>query len=549
MNTTRLINVSRAWLAQRAKSLTRLPAATALLLGTLTVQADTLVLFPDGGFDSPLGANGAWVEVGGGGVTWSYPTTGGNPGGYGEMTDNSSSWGIWVGGNTTPLPIGPMGLVPGGTYNFVQDMKTITSGGGSAGGVKIESWGPTGKISDSGDMRAASESGVWETYTFPYTIAAGATGIKVVPLWAPNAAVGYDNLGVMVPPQPLIASIDSPAEGDTVSSITFTISASAVVSPGAVTNVAFYDGATLLGKDTTYPYSFTYSGAAVGSHALTVVAKDSNGNSITSAAVNVTVDVIAPPAPTYPTNNAPTPIWPKASVISLYNSSGTYTDRSPINWYPWGSTRSSGDYVITGGGIVKSYLGLQYAGVEPNPGYNLATAMDLSKMNTMHVDVWTTADQLAIKMVSASFNGAAPELIYDEASGVITSNHWVSLDIPLSVFTNINPALNLSKIDQLLWVDNGDIAGTGVQQGDFYIDNVFFYNDTPVIQHPARIGTNFTLQVASRTGTNYVLEASSALKPAAWTGIQTNLGTGAMLTFTNPVSPASPARFFRIRTQ
>jgi hypothetical protein len=49
-------------------------------------KADTAVLFPNGHFDSPAGGPGDWLEVSGG-VTYSYPTTGGNPNGYGVMTD------------------------------------------------------------------------------------------------------------------------------------------------------------------------------------------------------------------------------------------------------------------------------------------------------------------------------------------------------------------------------------------------------------------------------------------------------------------------------
>jgi hypothetical protein len=136
--------------------------------------------------------------------------------------------------------------------------------------------------------------------------------------------------------------------------------------------------------------------------------------------------------------------------------------------------------MISDGRVVKSYLGLGYAGVEPNPSYNPATALDISAMNTFHVDVWTTANQIAIKLVS-TINGAAPEIIYPDSSGVITSNHWVSLDIPLSAFTNLVPTLDLTHFDQLLWVDNGDIPGSGVQQGDFYIDNVYFYSNSVVV--------------------------------------------------------------------
>mgnify|MGYP003345185312 CR=1 FL=1 len=67
------------------------------------------------------------------------------------------------------------------------------------------------------------------------------------------------------------------------------------------------------------------NGAAIGNHALKVVAKDNSGISATSAVVNIVVANLSPPPLTYPTNNAPTPIWPAAAVKSLKNSSGTNT--------------------------------------------------------------------------------------------------------------------------------------------------------------------------------------------------------------------------------
>ena len=437
-------------------------ASIALTALAATAQGQVTVLFPNGDFDHPAGTATPWVETYGGVAVYSYPTSGGNPNGYGIIDATAATWAIWVGGNSTPLPIAPMGLLGGNTYNFVQDMKSIIDGDGiHPPGVKIESWGPNGKISDSGDMTVPITSS-WQTYSFPYYIEPAATGIKVVPLWSSSGKVGYDNLGVIVTPQSLIVSITSPTDGGTVGT-NFTFTATAVVSPGAVTNVAFYDGAVLLGNCATYPYTLNVSNRSVGAHVLSAVAKDNNGDSATSGIVNITVEGLAPPPLTYPVVNAPTPVWPKAKVISVYDSIGAYPSISPVNWYPWGSTKSSGDYQITGGNIVKSYLGLGYAGVEVNPSYNVATAQDLTKMTTMHVDVWTTANQLAIKMVSATYNGAAAEVIYNAASGAITSNNWVGLDIPLSVFTNLNSALHLAAIDQLLWVDNGDIAGPGIQ--------------------------------------------------------------------------------------
>jgi hypothetical protein len=248
-------------------------------------KADTAVLFPNGDFDSPAGGPGDWLEVSGG-VTYSYPTTGGNPNGYGVMTD-TGGWGIWVGGAATPISLASLGLTAGQTYNFVQDMKILS--GSSIGGLKIESWDATHALSDSGDRRPATGSGTWATYSFSYTINPAATGLKIVPLWGPNSVVGYDNLGAVVPGPTLLAvSITSPANGAPVGNY-FTIAASANVYPGTVTNVNFYDGATLLGNDTTSPYSyFTSSNVSAGPHTMKAMAYASTGTTATNT-VNITV--------------------------------------------------------------------------------------------------------------------------------------------------------------------------------------------------------------------------------------------------------------------
>jgi hypothetical protein len=88
--------------------------------------------------------------------------------------------------------------------------------------------------------------------------------------------------------QPLTVGITSPANNATLGTY-FAINAAVTGGNGAVTNVYFYDGSTLLGNDDTSPYSFTWNPAAPGGHALTAVAWDNTGMSATSVAVNVTV--------------------------------------------------------------------------------------------------------------------------------------------------------------------------------------------------------------------------------------------------------------------
>ncbi len=290
--------------------------AASLLLGS--ANAAVTNLFPNGNFDSPAGSPGAWVEgFGSGTTTFSYPTTGGNPGGYGRM-NNSSGWGIWVGGSATPLLLGDYGMVAGGTYTFLMDMKNFVGTG--IGKLKIESWGPGGMISDSGEMLASGQSSSWKTYVFSYTIAANATGIKVVPVTGNASQVGYDNIGVVVPNSALTVSITSPINNAVVLS-NFTISVTATVTPGSVTNVAFYDGNSLLGNDASSPFSFTVNGASLGAHVLKAVARDNSGNSVTSSVVNITV-----------TNTPTLPGWQLVWADEFTQPNGTSPDSGKWNY-------------------------------------------------------------------------------------------------------------------------------------------------------------------------------------------------------------------------
>jgi len=156
------------------------------------------VLFPDGDFSA---GQGAWVEVGNISPGWSYPATGGNPGGYGVMDGTSGGWGIWVGGDVTPISLASLGLTAGQTYTFHQDMIQLTAGGNP--GIKIESW-DTGMLDNTGDMNVAVTSS-WATYTWDYTIHADATGLKIVPLWGSDGSYGYDNIGVV--PEPVTLAL------------------------------------------------------------------------------------------------------------------------------------------------------------------------------------------------------------------------------------------------------------------------------------------------------------------------------------------------------
>lgn len=148
---------------------------------------------PNPGFETPGGAS--WTQVGP--ITgFSYPTTGGNPGGYGVMDASNGQWGIWVANSDAVLTLEQLSLTAGKTYNFTMDMKLLS--GTAIGGFKVDFFpsGSTGNIYPS----IIGDGSNWATYTFPVAIPAGTTSVKLVPLWGPSSVVGYDNIAVNTTP-------------------------------------------------------------------------------------------------------------------------------------------------------------------------------------------------------------------------------------------------------------------------------------------------------------------------------------------------------------
>jgi len=86
-------------------------------------------------------------------------------------------------------------------------------------------------------------------------------------------------------------SITNPSDSSTFTApVSITINAPASDSNGTIVAVEFYQGTTLLGKDSTAPYSFTWNNVAPGNYKLTAKAYDNGGATETSAAVTITVN-------------------------------------------------------------------------------------------------------------------------------------------------------------------------------------------------------------------------------------------------------------------
>ena len=86
-------------------------------------------------------------------------------------------------------------------------------------------------------------------------------------------------------------SITSPVNAASFTSpATITINATATDLTDSITKVAFYYGTTLIGTDSSYPYSINWTNVAAGSYSLTAIATSSNGLSTTSIPVSIIVN-------------------------------------------------------------------------------------------------------------------------------------------------------------------------------------------------------------------------------------------------------------------
>ena len=133
-----------------------------------------------------------------------------------------------------------------------------------------------------------------EDMTAPYSFAWSGVGSGTYQLTAKaidnDGAAKTTAASTITVNAPPTASITSPANGAVFRwRPTITITATATDPGGSVTKVQFRNGNTVLGQDTTAPYSYTWSNVASGNHTLRVRATDNAGAVTTSAPVGITV--------------------------------------------------------------------------------------------------------------------------------------------------------------------------------------------------------------------------------------------------------------------
>lgn len=128
---------------------------------------------------------------------------------------------------------------------------------------------------------------------------------------------------------PPTVNITTPTNGQSFAAPALVAIVAEASDDGAVTNVAFFDGATFLGQTNSAPFTLTV-GLAPGGHALTAVATDDLGLSATSSVVNISVDSGNIP-PTVTITNPPDGAVLSASANFTINALAADADGSVTN--------------------------------------------------------------------------------------------------------------------------------------------------------------------------------------------------------------------------
>jgi hypothetical protein len=137
-------------------------------------------------------------------------------------------------------------------------------------------------------------------------------------------------------------------------------------------------------------------------------------------------------------------------VISVF--SNAYTNVAGTDFNPgWGQSTVVSTVEIEGNHTLK-YANLNYQGTQ------FASALDVSGMDKLHVDMWT-ADATEVNIFCISTGPV--ETAYSLA---VTPNQWVSYDIPLSAFGDVD----MADVIQLK-VTGNDGSPT------IFLDNIYFY--------------------------------------------------------------------------
>ena len=160
----------------------------------------------------------------------------------------------------------------------------------------------TWSVSTNAAHGTATASGTGTSKAIGYTPTANYNGADSFVVQVSDGRGGTDTITVNVTITAVndapSVSLTAPTNGASFTApATITLTANASDVDGTITTVGFYNGATLLGSDTSSPYAYTWTNVAAGSYNLTARATDNGGLISTSAVVAITVTTNSLPSP------------------------------------------------------------------------------------------------------------------------------------------------------------------------------------------------------------------------------------------------------------
>ena len=241
---------------------------------------------------------------------------------------------------------------------------------------------------------------------------------------------------------------------------------------GALFNLA--DGQNIFVDAATSYFNFSSSDsnvATVSDSGLVTVVGDSGTSTITASLAGDEAEGSLTITSNGAFDSAPDPTLPASNVISIY--SDTYSNFDGLNFAIFNNDAIQIQTQAFSGNENVTYSNLGFVGI----GWN--GTVDASGMTHIHLDVQRTSpgSTLTVELLdfgpSGTIGGADDTAGGFNATGQLSTDNWVGLDIPLTAFTQPtggggagNP--NINNIGSVILVSNS---------GTFIVDNIYFYNN------------------------------------------------------------------------
>ncbi|MFN0063159.1 MAG: Ig-like domain-containing protein [Myxococcaceae bacterium] len=140
-----------------------------------------------------------------------------------------------------------------------------------------------------------------------------------------------------------VVAITSPADGTTFTAPQTVSIVVAAVDDEGVARVELYDGSTLRGTDDTAPYTFqwTFTNADNGAHSFTARAQDGAGNTTTSSAINLNVNIDGAAPSVAVSSPATDTIYTTAQTVTLTATASDNVGVTRVEFYDGATLRGT----------------------------------------------------------------------------------------------------------------------------------------------------------------------------------------------------------------